>query len=337
MACSVGLLWKLGGEQKFIEKQEEKKASQDKPNADDDETYDIMISYSWKEKELITMIHNRLIDEGYRVWLDKDNMFGSTIERMAEAIERSSFILMSMSSSYKKSPNCQAEAEYAYRRNRCIIPLIGEPNYRADGWLGFIAGSKMYIRFGQDNFEADFQLLIKEIKRNQSINHHQGKVNGEHVKSLQHETKKSSSILDTNVPETSAESTTHENLELVNDTIDVNGEQSTSPITETEDISIDLISNQISHSHDSSIIHSSLLKEESRQTIIYLPLPPSPPPIISIPLPQTRGYSIILNMKKWSAVNVLEFLNDMELDIMAPLCQKMNGSTLIEMHKACDT
>ncbi|CAF1479369.1 unnamed protein product, partial [Rotaria sordida] len=73
------------------------------------------------------------------------------------------------SSNYKKSTNCKAEAEYAFNRKSKIIPLIVEPEYKADGWLGFLAGSKIYIDFADkegEEFEKAYELLIEELKRN---------------------------------------------------------------------------------------------------------------------------------------------------------------------------
>ena len=38
--------------------------------------YDIMISYCHSDKELTYKIHRFLIDQGFKVWLDLDNMYG---------------------------------------------------------------------------------------------------------------------------------------------------------------------------------------------------------------------------------------------------------------------
>ncbi len=38
--------------------------------------YDIMISYCHADKDLIKKIHKFLVDEGFKVWIDLDNMFG---------------------------------------------------------------------------------------------------------------------------------------------------------------------------------------------------------------------------------------------------------------------
>ena len=39
-----------------------------------------------------------------------------------------------MTSKYKQSVNCRAEAEYAFSRNKPIVPLIMEKGYMPDGW-----------------------------------------------------------------------------------------------------------------------------------------------------------------------------------------------------------
>lgn len=83
---------------------------------------------------------------------------------MAEAVENSEFVLMCMSESYKKSTYCQAEAEYAFNCKRRIVPLIVRPKYRADGWLGFLLGSRIYIDFGSFDFPTACEKLMNEIR-----------------------------------------------------------------------------------------------------------------------------------------------------------------------------
>ena len=38
--------------------------------------YDIMISYCHADKELTYKIHKFLLDQGFKVWIDLDNMYG---------------------------------------------------------------------------------------------------------------------------------------------------------------------------------------------------------------------------------------------------------------------
>ncbi|CAF1222621.1 unnamed protein product [Rotaria sp. Silwood1] len=145
------------------EKHKEEAGEEEKP-----QQYDMMISYCWAQKELCHQINDRLEKDGYSVWLDRDEMRGSIVESMAEAVENSRIILICMSSNYKMSTNCQAEAEYAFNRKSKIIPLKVEKDYTPDGWLGFMAGSKIYIDFADkedEEFEKAYELLMAEIKR----------------------------------------------------------------------------------------------------------------------------------------------------------------------------
>lgn len=71
---------------------------------------------------------------------------------------------MCMSETYKRSANCKCEAEYAFNRKKHIVPLKMKKDYVADGWLGFILGTRMYIDFGSFEFEKAIELLDNEIQ-----------------------------------------------------------------------------------------------------------------------------------------------------------------------------
>ena len=45
--------------------------------------------------------------DGFRVWVDVDEMAGSTLEAMALAVEKASVVLVCASEKYKLSPNCR--------------------------------------------------------------------------------------------------------------------------------------------------------------------------------------------------------------------------------------
>ncbi len=71
---------------------------------------------------------------------------------------------MCMSETYKQSANCQSEAEYAFKRKKHIIPIKMKGDYIADGWLGFILGTRIYIDFAKHDFEKAIILLHNEIQ-----------------------------------------------------------------------------------------------------------------------------------------------------------------------------
>ncbi|CAF0902792.1 unnamed protein product [Adineta steineri] len=123
-AAAKGVLWKLENEliitKQLLDKNENTINNEDK--------YDIMISYSHSNKDLCLQIYESLIKLNYRVWLDFENMYGSTLQSMATAIELSDMVFICMPNPYKQSAYCRSEAEYAYTRQRHIIPLVMEKN-----------------------------------------------------------------------------------------------------------------------------------------------------------------------------------------------------------------
>ena len=124
----------------------------------------VMISYQWDSQEVLVEVKNRLQANGYRVWMDLEQMKGSTLEAMAEAVENASVVLVCVSRRYKESQNCRSEATYAYDLKKDIIPLMMERNYKGDGWLGIIVTGKMWFDFqSKDVLEQSVTKVIKEL------------------------------------------------------------------------------------------------------------------------------------------------------------------------------
>ncbi|CAF1511476.1 unnamed protein product, partial [Adineta steineri] len=176
--AAEGLIWKVEKEEKFKEEQaaeaerkKEEKKKKEKASGvveeeeEEEEKYDLMISYSWADMDLAHRIFHHLTEKlGYKIWLDQEQMHGSTIEAMANAVDNAQFILMCMSDTYKRSANCQSEAEYAHNRKKHIVPCKMKKDYNPDGWLGFILGTRLYIDFGTYEFEKAIELLDNEIQ-----------------------------------------------------------------------------------------------------------------------------------------------------------------------------
>jgi TIR domain len=83
--------------------------------------FDIMISYSHKDKVLCKQIYEELIKSGYHVWIDFEQMHGNLMDAMSQAIERSHTVIICMSEEYRKSNYCRAESHYAFQRQRKIF------------------------------------------------------------------------------------------------------------------------------------------------------------------------------------------------------------------------
>lgn len=83
-----------------------------------------MISYNRESRDLCVIIKEKLEELGMRVWMDVSDMRGSTLEAMAQAVERAECVLMCVTEKYRQSINCQAEARYAFKMQKKIVPLI---------------------------------------------------------------------------------------------------------------------------------------------------------------------------------------------------------------------
>jgi hypothetical protein len=90
-----GLIWKVEKEEQFKEQQEaeaerkkKRKAQQNgteevEEEEEEEEQYDMMLSYSWADMDLAHRIFHHLTEKlGYKIWLDQEQMHGSTIQAM---------------------------------------------------------------------------------------------------------------------------------------------------------------------------------------------------------------------------------------------------------------
>ncbi|KAH9260295.1 hypothetical protein BASA81_001465 [Batrachochytrium salamandrivorans] len=130
----------------------------------------IMISYNWKHQAQARLIHAILESQGYPVWRDEQNMKADIMTAMADAVSKSTVVLVLVSPFYKESANCQMECQFAHNNNRKLIPVLVEPGYafKADGWLGLLLGSKLYYDVSGSQMEpVILNLLRNEVEGGQ--------------------------------------------------------------------------------------------------------------------------------------------------------------------------
>ncbi|XP_053374676.1 uncharacterized protein LOC123532122 [Mercenaria mercenaria] len=165
----IGALWTLRGDLADSNIKEYKRAAigieRSKAVVDTSRSQHIMISYHWSNQKEMKTICKRIKQAGFKVWMDIEKLEGSTVDAMADAVENSKVVLVCMSRKYKNSPNCRAEANYAFQKQRRIIPLKMERGYQPDGWLGFIIGTLKYYEFsGHYSFDEKMKELIKGLQ-----------------------------------------------------------------------------------------------------------------------------------------------------------------------------
>ena len=155
--AAAGALWEIEGKTARSNADKSDKAKEVTGNH-------VMISYQWDSQDVLVEVKNKLQASGYRVWMDLEQMGGSTLEAMAKAVEGASVVLICVSERYKESPNCRSEAEYAYQLRKDVIPLMMQRNYKADGWLGMLVGTKLWIGFqSKQTVDSGVGKLIKEL------------------------------------------------------------------------------------------------------------------------------------------------------------------------------
>ena len=60
--------------------------------------------------------------------------------------------------------NHVTEAEYTYRLKKPIIPLVLQPGYDPDGWLGALVGTRLHYDFSKDEYiPTEMPKLIREL------------------------------------------------------------------------------------------------------------------------------------------------------------------------------
>uniref|UniRef100_A0A1I8IBC4 TIR domain-containing protein n=1 Tax=Macrostomum lignano TaxID=282301 RepID=A0A1I8IBC4_9PLAT len=137
------------------------KKQEPRPKNKESETGHVMISYQHENKQLAMRIKDALSQHGFQ---GSDG--GSTLSLMAEAVEGCFAFLMCMSRTYKDSNNCRLEAEYAYKKQKMIVPLLMEHRYRPSGWLGIMLGMGMYRDFsGKYPFEVKLAELLEVLRK----------------------------------------------------------------------------------------------------------------------------------------------------------------------------
>jgi len=104
----------------------------------------VMISYSWTQQERMIELGNFLKSQGITIWIDVEQMEGSVLEAMAEAVQNASVVIIGLSSQYKESQACRTEAEYAYKLRKEMVFVMAEDGYEPTQWLGALLGINIW-------------------------------------------------------------------------------------------------------------------------------------------------------------------------------------------------
>ena len=107
----------------------------------------VMLSYAWAQQELVLRLRRELGRRNYSIWIDVEQMQGSTVDSMADAIDAAYSVVYCMTQAYKESANCKLEAMYAHQSGVQMIPVMLEDNWQPNGWLGMLLGTRLWYGF----------------------------------------------------------------------------------------------------------------------------------------------------------------------------------------------
>jgi hypothetical protein len=94
----------------------------------------LFLSYNSENRSLCLSIKSSLERLGFKIWIDVENIHGSSIDAMAKGIESAWCVLICMTEKYKESINCRFEAEYVLQLKKPFIPIIMQKSYKPGGW-----------------------------------------------------------------------------------------------------------------------------------------------------------------------------------------------------------
>ena len=140
----------------------------DKPAAKQQKTVakHIMISYCHAQKLIACQIEDKLKQNGKKVWIDHKEIHrrGNIFEAMASAVNNSSHVICCISSDYENSKNCQIEATNAFEKNKTMIFVNVEKEYKSDRWLKVImCGAYYHTILDTESLESQFWKALNVI------------------------------------------------------------------------------------------------------------------------------------------------------------------------------
>ena len=149
---------------------------------------DIFISHAWGKDELdrdnherCKILANKLINNGYSVWIDSNDLYGNIDSSIMKGINNCKIVLVCLTKRYcdkintcainqLSNDNCYKEWNYSLFRQKIIIPVLMEPSMiniflNGQGIIQMYLNSLMFIDF-TNNFDNDFNILCKNLRIN---------------------------------------------------------------------------------------------------------------------------------------------------------------------------
>ncbi|XP_062373478.1 uncharacterized protein LOC134061734 [Sardina pilchardus] len=128
-----------------------------------------MLSYQWDDQALVKRVYDRLMEDGFTVWMDiEGGVSGNINDAMAAGVEDAVVVCPFMTPAYQASRSCKKELNYADARQVPLVPVMVTKNWEASEWLGLLTAGQLWVDFrnvdkSDDHFEKCVKSLEEEI------------------------------------------------------------------------------------------------------------------------------------------------------------------------------
>lgn len=126
----------------------------------------IFVSYSHDDKDTVEKLVNRLLEDGYCVWVDYENIRGRYFsDDIKNGIRECAVFLQCLSKSYITKPYCEKECKLADDENKGIVPVAIDDVKKNDNPNRFPYGSHIF-GYGsgmRDDFEECYSCVAKSV------------------------------------------------------------------------------------------------------------------------------------------------------------------------------
>ncbi|CAF3683782.1 unnamed protein product [Rotaria sp. Silwood1] len=132
--------------------------------------FNIMLSYSPNDTIISHRLANRLIDEGFTIWINSNQSI--EFNQILKEINKSDCIILCISENYFENELCEKEAKYANEIGKSMIPVKVQ-NYEPIEWLYKLIEKESYFQlFGSENhFNLEYDKLLLKILQCIRYNH----------------------------------------------------------------------------------------------------------------------------------------------------------------------
>ncbi|KAJ1559887.1 hypothetical protein HK405_008975, partial [Cladochytrium tenue] len=125
---------------------------------------DVMLSYSWANKDVVRRIYRALSSKGLSVWMDETNIGMQLYDSMAAAILSATVFVPCLSKTYEASENCKREICFAASKRKPLAPV------RLDNgpydMCTFLTANLLYVEVADDaEFDGKLDALYQNIRK----------------------------------------------------------------------------------------------------------------------------------------------------------------------------